>query len=111
MNGTEGTETDYGMAFVAAPAEAAEGIAREIVQQRLAACAQVLPRMTSVYWWKGEVQSDPERLIVLKTRSSRMDRIESLLRRIHPYEVPELTFVPITAAGGPYRAWMKEVLG
>lgn len=114
MNGNQETgptrDTDYGMAFVSAPLDTAEGIAREIVAQKLAACAQVLPQMTSVYWWKGEMQADPERLIVLKTRRARVPSIEALLRRIHPYEVPELMFMPVTEGGAPYLAWMREIL-
>jgi len=103
-------ENDFGMAFVSAPVEAAEGIAREIVAQKLAACAQVLPPMTSIYWWKDEMQTDPERLIILKTRRARVDGIEALLRRIHPYEVPELTFVSFSGANAPYQEWMQGIL-
>ncbi len=104
-------ESDHGMAFVSAPPGEAERIAREIVAQKLAAGAQVLSVMTSIYWWKGALQTEPERLILLKTRRPRVAQIDALLRRIHPYEVPELTFVPFTEAAGPYREWMDGVLG
>jgi periplasmic divalent cation tolerance protein len=109
MDGNQ--ETDFGMAFVSAPVDRAEDIARRIVEEKLAACAQVLAPMTSTYWWKGAVEVEPERLILLKTRRALVASLESLLRRIHPYEVPELTFVPFSAGAASYMAWMQDVLG
>jgi len=103
-------DTDHGMAFVSAPPDQAEAMARQIVEARLAAAAQVLPPMTSIYWWKGALQNERERLIVLKTRRSLLADVEALLRRIHPYEVPELSFVRFDGAAGPYRQWMDDVL-
>jgi len=101
---------DAGMAVVAAPPEAAEAIARTIVEKKLAACAQVTAPITSVYWWKGAVQEGPERLILLKTERGRIPRIRDLLKSIHPYEVPELIFLPVTAGGDAYLAWLSEVM-
>jgi periplasmic divalent cation tolerance protein len=107
----ENQDTDFGMAFVSAPVDKAEEMARRIVEEKLAACAQVLAPMTSTYWWKGVMETEPERLIILKTRRALIADLESLLRRIHPYEVPELTFVPVSAGAASYLAWMREVLG
>ncbi len=104
-------KADFGMAVVSAPVDAAEEIARQIVLRKLAACAQVSSPVSSIYWWKGRMESAPERLIVLKTRRSLLGRVEELLRQVHPYEVPELTFVPITEGGQPYMAWLGEILG
>jgi len=103
-------DTDHGMAFVSAPPDQAERLARQIVEARLAACAQVLPSMTSIYWWKSELQSEPERLIMLKIRRSLLPELEALLSRIHPYELPELTFVRFDGAAERYRQWMDDVL-
>jgi len=104
-------EADFGMAVVSAPVDAAEEIARQIVSRKLAACAQVSSPVSSTYWWKGRMESAPERLIVLKTRRSLLGRVEELLRQAHPYEVPELTFVPITGGGQLYMGWLREILG
>jgi periplasmic divalent cation tolerance protein len=101
---------DFGMAVVSAPVEAAVEIARRIVQEKLAACAQVTREVTSIYWWKGRMEEESERLIVLKTRRSRVAGIQALLARIHPAEVPELTFVPITGGALPYLDWMGQIL-
>lgn len=104
-------DSDFGMAVVSAPADAAEEIARQIVARKLAACAQVSSPVFSTYWWRGRIESAPERLIVLKTRRSLVGRVEELLRQVHPYEVPELTFVPITGGGQLYMDWLREILG
>ncbi len=103
-------KADFGMAFVSTPVDEAERIAHEIVSRKLAACAQVSPPITSMYWWKEKMQTEPERLILLKTRRSLLPGLKSLLRQIHPYEVPELTFVPITDGAESYLAWLEEVL-
>ncbi len=106
-----GLESDFGMAVIAAPVDAAEEIARQVVSRKLAACAQVTPAVTSTYWWKGAMETGPERLVLLKTRRALLDGLQELLRQVHPYEVPELTFMPITDGGAPYLAWMGEILG
>ena len=102
---------DYGIAFVSAPVDAAEGIAREIVARKLAACAQVTSPVASIFWWKEKMETESERLILLKTRRSLLPGMKDLLRQIHPYEVPELTFVPITDGAEPYLAWLAGILG
>jgi len=98
------------MAIVAAPLDSAEAIARTIVEQKLAACAQITSPVTSLYWWKGKVEEGPERLILLKTERSRIPRIRDLLRTVHPYEVPELIFLAVTAGSDAYLAWLSEVM-
>jgi len=99
-----------GMAIIAAPGDSAEGIAQTIVERRLAACAQVTGEVTSIYWWKGQVERAAEKLILLKTDKSRIDSIRELLTSVHPYEVPELVFLPITAGNPEYLAWLSEVI-
>jgi periplasmic divalent cation tolerance protein len=103
--------SDFGIAFVSAPPDAVEKIAREIVSRKLAACAQVTSPVSSIYWWKGKLETEPERLIILKTRRSLLPELKNLISRIHPYEVPELTFVAITDGAESYLSWMEEVLG
>ncbi len=104
------TKEELGIAIVAAPGDAAGAIARAIVESKLAACAQVTPDVTSLYWWKGRIEEARESLIILKTERSRMDSIRELLKSVHPYEVPELLFFPIAAGNPDYLAWLGEVL-
>ncbi len=104
-------DREFGMAVVAAPGDAAEAIARAIVERKLAACAQVTADVSSVYWWRGKVEAASERLIFIKTTRSRVPPIRELLKSIHPYELPELIFLPITAGSDAYLAWLSEVIG
>jgi periplasmic divalent cation tolerance protein len=92
----------------AGTAEDAERIARALVERRLAACVNVVPGVTSIYRWKGEVCRDEERLLVIKTRADRLEALREALVGFHPYEVPELVALPIAAGHAPYLAWLDE---
>ncbi len=98
------------VAMTTAPSERAEVIAHRIVEERLAACAQVPGEMTSYYWWKGEVNRDRERLLFLKTRTDLLPDIQALLAEIHPAEVPELVLLPIVGGLPAYISWIGQEL-
>jgi periplasmic divalent cation tolerance protein len=89
-------------------AEDAERIARALVERRLAACVNVVPGVVSVYRWKGGVDRDEERLLVIKTRADRLEALREALVALHPYELPELVAMPIQAGHAPYLAWLDE---
>ena len=89
-------------------AEDAERLARALVERRLAACVNVVPGVVSHYLWKGELQRDEERLLVIKTRAERLDALRAALVELHPYEVPELVALEITDGLEPYLAWLDE---
>jgi periplasmic divalent cation tolerance protein len=91
-----------------ASAEDAERLARALVERRLAACVNVVPGVVSHYRWKGELQRDEERLLVIKTRSERLDALRSALVELHPYELPELVALEIAAGHQPYLDWLDE---
>jgi periplasmic divalent cation tolerance protein len=94
---------------VAADAHAA-ALARTLVDERLAACVNVLPPMTSFYRWKGVVEEDREQQLVIKTTSDRTAALEARLRELHPYALPE--FVVLDAnASHTYGAWVGESVG
>jgi periplasmic divalent cation tolerance protein len=83
----------------------AEAVARTLVEERLAACVNVHAPMVSTYRWKGQVERDAERQLVIKTTGDRLSDVEARLRALHPYELPEL--VVIAASGSdPYAAWV-----
>jgi periplasmic divalent cation tolerance protein len=86
--------------------EEAERIARELVEARLAACAQIVGPITSIYRWQGKVETDEEWQCWVKTRSTLFAGVEEAIRRIHPYEVPEILAVPIVAGSASYLAWL-----
>lgn len=90
--------------------EDAQAISRAVVEKRLAACAQVIGPMTSTYWWEGKVEEEEEWLCILKTRKVLYGDLEEAIRKIHPYDVPEIVAVPIVAGSQPYLEWLERVL-
>ena len=90
--------------------EDAERIARALVEQRLAGCVQVLGPITSTYRWKGAVETAEEWQCVAKTRRDLYAQMDEAIRKVHPYEVPEILAVPIIAGSAGYVAWLEEQL-
>jgi periplasmic divalent cation tolerance protein len=90
--------------------ETAARLARRLVEERLAACVQIVDPIRSVYRWKAAVQEEKETLLLAKSSQELVPRIDELLRREHPYEVPELAAVPIVAGAEAYLKWLKECL-
>jgi periplasmic divalent cation tolerance protein len=87
--------------------EAADELARTLVAERLAACVNVQASMRSTYRWKGQIECEPERQVVIKTTRSRLDALEKRLRALHPYELPE--FVVLDAqASDAYGSWVAD---
>lgn len=96
------------MTAVDSPATARE-IAQRLVEDRLAACVQILPPMTSIYSWEGRIEEAPESLLLIKTVRSAYPALETRLCQIHPYQTPEIIAMPIVAGLPRYLAWMVEV--
>jgi len=91
-----------------ARAEDAERIGRELVERGLAACVNVVPGLVSIYRWQGQVETQEERLLVIKTRGERFEALREALVALHPYEVPEVVALPIAAGHAPYLAWLDD---
>jgi len=85
----------------------AAALARTLVEERLAACVSVLPPMSSVYRWKGQLEHDREQQLVIKTTIGRVAALEARLKELHPYELPEFVVLDATA-GAAYGAWLLE---
>ncbi|KGN37201.1 divalent ion tolerance protein CutA [Knoellia subterranea KCTC 19937] len=96
---------------IAAPATDAPRIASVLVEERLAACTQVLPGVTSTFRWDGAVTTAEEQLVLAKTHRSRFDAILERVGEIHPYETPEIIAVPIVEASAAYAAWLVAEIG
>ena len=87
----------------------ARRIARAVVEERLAACANILPgAVTSIYRWKRNVESAKERLLIIKTSRKRLAKLQATVERLHSYEVPEFIALPIVAGSRAYLAWLDE---
>jgi periplasmic divalent cation tolerance protein len=97
--------------ITAASPQEAEEIARKLVEEKLVACANVLPPMQSIFWWQGEVCKEKETLITAKTLSSRMDEIIGRAKQLHTYQVPEIIALPFLAGSPDYLDWIDEALG
>ena len=91
-----------------AKAEDADRLASSLVENRLAACVNVVAGVVSTYRWKGKVERDEERLLVIKTRRDRLPALKEELVRLHPYEVPELIVLEVEDGLAPYLAWLDE---
>jgi periplasmic divalent cation tolerance protein len=87
----------------------ARRIAEELVRKRLAACVNVaLSPVSSVYRWKGKVESAKEYLLLIKTSRKRLGPLEKAIRKLHSYEVPEVIALPIVAGSKRYLRWLEE---
>ena len=85
--------------------EAATKIAETVVGQRLAACAQIIGPIKSVYWWKGKMEQAEEWQCLLKTLASEYGHVEEAIRSVHPYNVPEIIALPVTDVYEAYAQW------
>ncbi|MGH9314311.1 MAG: divalent-cation tolerance protein CutA [Vicinamibacterales bacterium] len=100
---------DYVIALTTLPADAdAHSFARTLVEERLAACVNVLPEMTSIYRWEGKVEQEPERQVVVKTSRARLAELRERVRELHTYDVPEFIVIPIIDGSDPYLTWVRE---
>jgi periplasmic divalent cation tolerance protein len=92
-------------------ADKAAEVARTLVEERLAACANLVPAVRSIYRWEGKLCDDSEVLAVVKTTSERAEALMARLAELHPYEVPEMLALPVTAGSAPYLAWVAREVG
>lgn len=89
--------------------EAAEALAEQIVEARLAACVQVLPQMTSIYRWDGEVQKEAEFLLLIKTLEEKWEVLRDFIEQNHSYEVPEIVSLDAKLVSASYEQWLRAV--
>jgi periplasmic divalent cation tolerance protein len=89
-------------------AASAERIARTLVEEKLAACVNILPPMRSIYRWKDKIEDASEQLLVIKSTLAHFPAIRDRLRALHPYELPEIIAVPIADGLPEYLAWLNH---
>ena len=91
-------------------ADAEEGarLGRALVEERLAACANVVGPIRSIYRWQGAVEEADEHLVLLKARGADVAALEARVRALHSYDVPEVLALPVTAGSAPYLAWLAD---
>lgn len=89
-------------------AATARRLAETLVSERLAACGNVVPGLTSIYRWRGAVETATECLLLLKTRTDRLDALSARLLDLHPADLPELLVLPVDRGSAGYLAWVVE---
>ena len=99
--------TDALLVFTTLPsADKAAELGKVLVEERLAACANLIPAVRSIYRWQGKLQDENEVLVLLKTRAEHLERLKLRILELHPYEVPEVLAVPVEAGYQPYLDWL-----
>ena len=101
-------EQDFIALSTFADSEIARSIAHKLVEERLAACANIVPQIESIYHWKGKIESSTEILVIFKTTRERYPAFEQRLKALHPYEVPEIVALELTAGLPAYLDWIGE---
>lgn len=88
--------------------EAAEKIARQLVMDKLAACVNILPGVRSIYQWQGDVETAQEHLLLIKSQQSLYTAIETAIKSLHPYDVPEIIAVVLDSGSTDYLQWIDS---
>ena len=97
------------LVIATAPADAAKDLARKLVEERLVACVNIVPKVQSIYRWEGKIEDDEEALMLIKTTSKMIAPVSSRLKELHPYDVPEIISLEIKKGegNGDYLAWVE----
>lgn len=101
--------TDDILVFITtASVQEAEQIANALVAKRLAACGNIVPDIRSVFWWKAAIETAPEALLILKSRTALFPAITDMVQALHSYEVPEIIAMPILFGSESYLRWIDQ---
>jgi periplasmic divalent cation tolerance protein len=99
----------FAMVLVTAPdVKTARALAKAALQPRLIACANVVPRIESHYWWQGKIESSGEVLLIMKTQKSKLPALEKLILAKHPYDTPEFLVLSLNAGSRRYLDWLAQ---
>jgi periplasmic divalent cation tolerance protein len=104
--------TDVVLILTTVPdSELGDTLARALVDERLAACVNVFPAMASCYRWRGSIEREVERQLVIKTTRGRVAAVQARLAELHPYELPEFLVLPVADGGSAYLEWVRTETG
>jgi periplasmic divalent cation tolerance protein len=104
--------TDYIVVFVTAGSEKeAEKIAQALLKEKLAACINIVPGLKSMFRWKGQISTEEEVLLLIKTKDKLFEKLKKRIIELHSYEVPEIIALGILAGSEKYLEWLKKETG
>jgi periplasmic divalent cation tolerance protein len=104
--------TDKVLVLTTAGSEAeARKIATELVERRLAACVNIVPRIQSVYRWEGKIETADEYLLIIKTTKARSTDVQATIRELHSYDLPECIVIAMEEGSAEYLKWIEESVG
>lgn len=107
---TEKMDSEFILVFVTSPdIENARIISQLMLKNKKAACVNIVPLVNSLFWWKDKIENNDESLLLIKTKSSLLGDLIELVKKNHPYEIPEIIALPITGSNPDYLKWMSEV--
>lgn len=96
--------------FVTSPHEKSEAIGRQLVEEGLAACVNIVPGIKSIYKWQGAVQTDAEELLIIKSHERLWESLEKRVKELHSYDVSEILSMPVSKGFEPYLEWLNSSL-
>jgi len=101
----------YSMVYITTSGvEEAKKIAMTLLKEKIVACANIIPKMESIYWWEGELEEDVESILLVKTRSDMVDKVIDMVREIHSYQTPCALEIQIKKGSEDYLNWLEDAL-
>jgi len=97
--------------LVTCPASGADKVARPLVEERLAACVNIVPGVSSIFHWQGELCQEPEELLVIKSNRTCWERLQRRVKELHAYDTPEIICFKVEDGYKPYLNWLNSALG
>ncbi len=88
--------------------ETSKKLAGILVEEKIAACVNIIPSITSIYWWKDKIEENDENLLIIKTTGANQDKLKNAIKKIHPYDTPECVGFPIQDGLEKYLAWIRD---
>ena len=100
--------SNFIVALTTCPMKNSEELARTLVEERVCACVNIIPKLTSIYHWKGEIVVDNEALLIMKTKDTHTSALWEIVKANHPYEIPEYVVLPIQWGSQDYLDWISD---
>ena len=100
--------TEIVILITTADEQEAQVISKLLLENRLIACANIVPKVSSMFWWQGNLESEEECMLILKTKTPLLDKIVDEVKSAHSYDIPEVIALPIIGGNQDYLNWIKE---